>query len=42
MFYDFLTGSQALPGNQYLEALPHYPSRKIGGRASGDALLGRA
>ncbi|MEG3971822.1 hypothetical protein QUA00_30015, partial [Microcoleus sp. T2B6] len=30
------------PGNRYLEALPRFLNRKIGGRASGYALPGRA
>jgi len=34
-----LTGSKALPGNPYLEALPRLG---LGGRASGSALPGRA
>jgi hypothetical protein len=39
---DLMTGSQAEPGNPCLEALPRSKSWKIGGRASGSALPGRA
>ena len=37
-----ITGSQALPGNRYPEALPRFQSQKNGGRASRLALPGRA
>ena len=38
----FTTRSLALPGNRCPEALPRLLSDKIGGRASGSALPGRA
>ena len=40
--FENLTGSRAVPGNRYLEALPRRLRRKTGGRASGSASPGRA
>ncbi len=42
LLFVILTGSQAEPGNRCLEALPRIAIRKIGGRASGSVLPGRA